>query len=186
MKPLLLFCFIITFAERSSAQITRGSWLVGGTGFFKSSKNNSNTFPNYSTTDLQFYPDFGYFIADKFATGLKLGFGTQRYKSPDDSFIGKHTNHSFGPWLRYYVLPVKGSVNLLVDGSYQYGIVKQNRSKAGINTLSFAAGPALFFNPNVAMELLVGYATTNYVTEDVGHNQLNVGLGLQVHLRKKK
>ncbi|MFK5108799.1 hypothetical protein ACI394_30215, partial [Klebsiella pneumoniae] len=65
----------------SNAQITKGNWLVGGSGSLRSI-NTSNSSPGISTSskrlDIIISPSIGYFIIDKFALGLRASYN--KYK----------------------------------------------------------------------------------------------------------
>jgi len=99
MRRVLLFALSITLIKSSSAQLTKHNWLVGGTGYFSSTTNNIETAQGQKITNLQLSPNIGYFITDKFAPGLKLSFGSTRYKMKNQNSLGKYTTYSFGPFL---------------------------------------------------------------------------------------
>ncbi|MBG9377952.1 hypothetical protein I5907_17065 [Panacibacter sp. DH6] len=200
MKNFILFILFISVVKNSSGQLTKNNWLVGGNGYFNSTAyNNSAGASGQKVTNIQLTPNIGYFIADKFATGLKLGFGSSRYRVEGQNSLTKNTTYSFGPFVRYYFLPLKKQFNILIDGSYQYGIERGGGASAPIgqplnfsitqyekNTFSISAGPVLYFNSSVGLEFLIGYSTSKYVKFSGTNNSLLVGLGLQVHLEKDK
>ncbi|KAA9035706.1 porin family protein [Ginsengibacter hankyongi] len=200
MKKILLLIFTFSSILYSSAQITKSNWLIGGTGLFNSTTYNSTTgAAGQRVTDIQLSPNIGYFLVDKFATGLKLGFGSSRYKTIGQNSLSKQTTYSLGPFIRYYFLRVRKQFNLLVDASYQYGIERGGGSSAPDgqplvfsitqytkNTFSIAAGPVIYFNPSVGLEFLIGYSSSKYVQHEGNNNTVQVGLGLQVHLKKHK
>jgi hypothetical protein len=96
------------------------------------------------------------------------------------------------------LLPTEKPFNILVDGSYQYGIERISTAnptanqplntaitKYNKNTFAFAAGPVIYFNPAVGLEFLIGYSTEKYIHYEGANNTFQVGLGLQVHLGKR-
>ena len=198
MKTTVLFLLSILTIKYSTGQITKHNWLVGGTGFFNSTTyNNDAGVPGRKISTIQLTPDIGYFIADKFAAGLKLGFSSSRNTISGQNSLTKNTTYSFGPFVRYYFLPTDKQLNLLIDGSYQYGIERGGGASAPSgqplnfsitqyekNTFSISAGPVVYFNSSVGLEFLIGYTTSKYVKYNGNNNTILVGIGLQVHLEK--
>jgi hypothetical protein len=200
MKKLLLFILSPFILKLSSAQITKHNWLVGGTGLFS-----STTFYSRAggigerQTQINISPNIGYFLADKFAAGLRLGYSNNRYKqlNTPNYNLSKYITYSVGPFLRYYFLPTDKQFNLLVDGSYQYGNergggvvstgsdpVDFDLTKYQKHTFSFAAGPIIYFNSSVGLEFLAAYTTSKYANITGRNNTFQFGIGLQVHLEK--
>ena len=199
MKKIILFIFTISIIKNSTGQLTKNNWLVGGNGFFNSTTYNNSTGIGQKVTNIHLTSNVGYFIADKFATGLKLGFGSSRVKLEGQNSLTKNTTYSFGPFVRYYFLPIKKQFNILIDGSYQHGIERGGGASAPVgqplefsitqyqkNTFSIAAGPVVYFNSSVGLEFLIGYTTSKYVKFGGDNNTFLVGIGLQVHLDKIK
>lgn len=195
MKKLFFSLFASMLFFSAHAQLTKGNWLVGGTGNFLSSKN-TYTSPTYSSSsdrvDIKISPNIGYFITDKFAVGLRPSFS--KYKEQVDGAGGLTANISrfeFGPFARYYFLQSDKQYNILMDVSYQYGIYYNKPTKGNINTLSASAGTVIFFNSSVGLEFLLGYysrkevlpLTTNgeNTTDQKG---FQIGIGFQIHLEK--
>ena len=198
MKTTILILLSILTIKYSTGQITKHNWLVGGNGYFNSTTyDNAAGVPGRKITTIQLTPDIGYFVADKFAAGLKLGFGSSRNTERGQNSLTKNITYSFGPFVRYYFLPTDKQLNLLIDGSYQYGIERGGGASAPsgqplnfsitqyeINTFSISAGPVVYFNSSVGLEFLIGYTTAKYVKYKGNNNTMLVGIGLQVHLEK--
>jgi hypothetical protein len=73
-KTLILFSLLSSFAIQ--AQITKGNFLVGGSGYFSKYKStivNDNSGEAQKGVGLQIAPNIGYFVVDNFVTGLGLG-----------------------------------------------------------------------------------------------------------------
>lgn len=91
MKKLFLVGALALFAA-VNAQMEKGSWVIGGSttiGFNNvstkySAGNNSSTEPSISTFTLT--PSVGYFVQDKLAVGLDLGFVTMSQKDGSDKY----------------------------------------------------------------------------------------------------
>jgi len=191
MKKIYFSFFFSMFLFSAQAQLTKATWLVGGTGNFLSSKN-TYTSPDYFSSsdriDVNVSPNIGYFIADKFAVGLRPNFS--KSKGVVDGSGGGNTNENrleFGPFVRYYFLQTDKQYNILTDLSYQYGLYWFTPTKGNINTLSASAGTVVFFNSSVGLEFLLGYYSRkeikqqnpDFVTDKKG---FQMGVGFQIHL----
>src|SRR5579871_4377382 len=128
-----------------------------------------------------------------------------------DSVVGSNIykyaskTHSYGiaPFMRYYFLPATNKINILAELNYTYtfaasgystlsyfyfGTTTQNTNTAvnlnqsHSNAVGIQAGPAIFFNPKVAMEILLGYqyTTASHLTT----NSFTIGAGFHAYLRK--
>ncbi|HET8828927.1 MAG TPA: hypothetical protein VFM79_06280 [Pelobium sp.] len=199
-KRTSLFLFLILFFSLSSfAQLDKNTWIVGGGGTFTSVNDefsSSTVSTEYKRTNLQISPNIGYFFIDKLATGLKSSIWWQKDKgiSSNSLTISKSIRLDYGPFIRYYFLNKKKTFNILTDVSYQFGNVKDNYSKdkGARNNFAVMAGPVIYFNSSVGLELLMGYKTqreeftssnsiSNYI--DTKKSFL-VGVNFQIHLTK--
>jgi hypothetical protein len=196
MKQIILFLtstFLLSFS--STAQLDKKTWLVGGSGSFKSLNNNfqsSNANWEYKITEIKLTPNIGYFVMDKFAVGLKSTLLMQNAKSISGAGTGKSLRLDYGPFVRYYFLEKDKQFNILTDITYQFGNVTLTGEKGMRNNFSFLAGPAIYFNSSVAAEFLIGYT---YTKEQISsptygnpYKQIDKGfqfaIGLQIHLEK--
>lgn len=202
MKKIVLFVFSAFILKYSSAQISKGNWLVGGSGFFSLTTSNSMSgVSGLRQTQINLSPSIAYFFFDKFAAGLKIGYSNSRNKqlNTPNYNLGKSITYSVGPFLRYYFLPTDKQFNLIIDGSYQYGIengggvvstgsqpVDFDLTKYQKNTFTFAAGPVIYFNSSVGLEFLAAYMTSKYANWVGRNNTFQFGVGLQVHLERDK
>jgi hypothetical protein len=115
------------------------------------------------------------------------------------STTSKSTAFSIAPFARYYFLPAGRKINILADLSYAYDYVSQHSetyqrynnlstqqiqegrstsvSKEHASSYTLAAGPAIFFNPKVSLELTVGYSITDFADSDLTSNTIQVGTG---------
>lgn len=187
MKKISNLVLSILFINiQANCQITKGNWMVGGNASFSSTTFKSEAGQRNTAFNIEMTPNIGYFIADKIATGLKVGFGEQGGKSTGSSHYSTYTDANFGPFLRYYFLPFDKQLNVLVEGVYQYGFEGGNLKKISKNTFAFFTGPIVFLNSSVGLEFLIGYSTFKYVGFAGSNGTAQVGLGLQVHLERDK
>ena len=187
-KTVLLIITVSLIFCNANSQITKGNWMVGGSGSF-STNNVSAT--QSQTTNIEIRPGIGYFIANKLAVGLKLS-----YISEDLSKFVQMTGspgltiHSLliGPFARYYFLEPEKTVNFFAEANYSYGSYKSTGyytiSDGRSNDLSFALGSAIYFNSSVAIEFSLGYYSTHDITYGYNNNGLQMGIGFQIHLEK--
>ncbi len=188
MKTLQSITIVITILliATANAQITKGNWMVGGSGSFSSGKSESKTkatgdISRGSGYGFSLQPNLGYFVADKFVVGLTptLGFN----KNNDNSDSG-NWGYGIGSFVRYYLLNAENRVNILTHVSYQYAL----NSSSDNNYSGFVTkvGPVVYFNSSVALEM-----TLNYQVDTFNNNfsvstfkNFDVRLGFQIHLEK--
>jgi hypothetical protein len=183
MKTLKIAISILLFTFTTNAQITKGNWMVGGSGSYinysiKSSANGNTIDSNNS--QLLISPTIGYFVANNFACGLSSNFGISMPET------GRHsTTYGIGPFARYYFLKPEKMINILTQVGYYYGI---SNDESKTNNVDFKAGPVVFFNKSVGLEFTINYSISKY--SDSSYNStsriLNIGVGFQIHLEKNE
>jgi len=176
MKHIIIVVFMLLDLNSLQAQITKRNWLVGGEGNFSTSKSKfSNGNESDRASQFVISPNIGYFFADKFAGGLKgiIGFTKLEGESINTGF-------NIGPFLRYYFLDIENRTNLFSEVSYAHG---DSGTGLSSNSYSIKAGPSIFLNSSVAVEIALAY---NYAKNSSGtsNNQIIAGVGLQIHLEK--
>jgi hypothetical protein len=185
MKTIKLF-FLATllFSGFANAQITKGNWMVGGSGSFtnyKSTFENNNTEITQTGNGMRLSPDLGYFIIDKIALGTFLSFG---YSNPSGD---NNNSHGFGisPFVRYYFRKSDKMINPFLQTSYGFS---EGKSESGgtnkSNGYNIKGGSAIFFNSSVALELTVEYDSSKYNSNSKSNN-CTIGIGFQIHLEKE-
>jgi hypothetical protein len=191
MKHFFLYLLFANSILTVKCQLTKGNWLVGGTGkFYSYNDNTSSSAYNVDAkyTDISVSPSIGYFIVDKLALGLKPTFTSIKGKvtSPGGGTTSIQ-RYWIGPFGRYYFLDKEKQYNIVSDISYQIGLFNSGEPKANLANFSLLAGPVIYFNTSVGMEFLLGY---NYTKEDVkAVNKIitkgfQIALGFQIHLEK--
>ncbi len=171
------------FVNIINAQIEKGNWMVGGSGSYKT----STTFSKITNTDatltfLRLEPTIGYFFVDNFASGLNTSF----YYNPikDDYNLG----YGFGPFIKYYFRKSDKVINIFAQSSYLYFVDNNQNTLGGRrdfknNSLSFKAGPVIFFNDSVALELAIEYLRTT-LNKTLTVTDIGLNIGFQIHLKK--
>jgi hypothetical protein len=181
MKTIKIF-FITTilFALSAHSQITKGNWIVGGSANFNNSNSvNSDGDITGSGNGVQIYPNIGYFVYDKFAVGLSAGFS---YGKPSGS--PSNTSYGLSPFVRYYFLKPDKLINVLAEASYGYNISKIQGNSNTFDSRGYRvkAGPVLYFNSSVGLELTFNYNSSN--SDGNTYNYFQAGFGFQIHLEK--
>ena len=193
MKKALLSTLVALILHSTlHAQLTKSSWMIGGSLGF-SSQTTPNPIGNYNYTLISIAPKAGYFLIDRLAAGLTLNtsFSTSHY---DNTAINPNTYHDnvygVGPFVRYYFLPAQKMANILLEVSDQYNWISVTQeANSHLNSYGFAAGPAFFLNPSVALECTLGYTWNKgggSVNAQLDSHAFKTAIGLQVYLAGKK
>lgn len=181
------------FFSNAQAQLSKGTWLLGGTANLSARRDSYSSSVINSTSDvlvIKILPSIGYFLADKFSVGFRPGY--TKIKSETAGPGGGNTNENrldFGPFTRYYFLNADKPFNLLTDIGYQYGTYWFTPTKGTRHNFSASAGIAAFFNTSVAIEMLVGYYYQREKIRDFfgsldEQTGLQITIGFQFHLEK--
>ena len=201
MKSTLPLVVLILLTNPLKAQLDKGIWLVGGNGSFYSYTEKFST-PAYNQTakitSVDLSGTVGYFIVDKFATGLRPNLTSYDSKVVSSSVAGNVASTvgfqiAVGPFARYYFLNKEKPINLLADVGYQFGanIIRVTPTQRGkFNGFSFMGGTAIFFNSTASVEILLGYKQRIESIEnspnayDRDKRGLQVAIGFTLHLEK--
>jgi hypothetical protein len=174
--------------QNVNAQLSTGTWLVGGAGKFYSysdviSSATNNVDGKFTQVDLSI--GVGYFPLDKLAVGLRPSFYS--YKGEVSAFgTTNQQRYWIGPFARYYFLDDGSPNNVLVDASFQLGFYG-GAPTGQLRTFSAAAGPVIFFNSSVGLEILFGYAYSKDEQKGASteiRKGFQIGAGFQFHLEK--
>lgn len=207
MKKTFLFVLVTLVISLSSyGQISKGTWLIGGTGNFSFTKENGYYLKDTTLNEgisMKISPIIGYFFMDQLAVGLKptctwvkMRFISTTFENDSDLISSNYIWFEAGPFARYYFLKSGKPFNILTEISYQYGFqsdgvkreVNDNVYKSYTNAFSISAGPVIYFNKSVSLELLLGWFQQNrghkgeYKSSQTG---FQAGIGLQIHFKKQ-
>lgn len=177
IKILALSLFLFTVS--ANAQITKGNWMVGGDANFTNSEvKDKNGEIIGSGNGIRISPNIGYFFIDKFAVGINGNFNYGKTNGSPSS-IG----YGGGPFARYYFLKPEKRVNVFAEANYNYYTSKtQGFDSTNGSTYRFKAGPVIYFNSSVGLELSLNYSTE--VFSNNTSKYFTVGFGFQIHLEK--
>jgi hypothetical protein len=197
MKKILLLLILTTAYSKARCQLDKGIWLLGGSGSFYNYHEAYNSTPTAFTakyTEMDISASIGYFLADKFAVGLRPTFSSVKGEVIDNLSTNSY-KIAVGPFARYYFLQMDRPFNLLSDISYQSGINKRIdafHEKGKYNTFSVMAGPEIFFNSSAGLEILLGYSQKiTSIERSIPENNFKmnkkgfqISVGFQLHLEK--
>ena len=180
----LFFIAILLCTISASSQITKGNWMVGGSGNFtnyKSTFQSNNTEVTNTGNGFNISPNLGYFVVDNFAVGTTVGFN---FSNPSGANNNSH-GYGISPFIRYYFRKSEKIINPFLQTSYGFGRIKSeigDSSKTSGYTIR--GGSAIFFNSSVALELSLNYSSSKYNNPDTTYNDFTIGIGFQIHLEK--
>ncbi|WMI66849.1 hypothetical protein RBH94_06710 [Aestuariibaculum sp. YM273] len=188
MKTLtLFFFFVFTCSLTSNAQITKGHWMVGGDANFNFSKTKNTSSNGFVATNkvanFRITPDIGYLLYDKFTIGLSPFLA---FSNPEGA-NNNSTSYGIGPFVRYYFLKTDNIINLFAHTGYFYAHTKNPSDNGNSSSFELKAGPVIYFNSSVGLELTLGYKKDNLNTSSGSKgefNTLSFNIGFQIHLEK--
>jgi hypothetical protein len=193
MRYISSFLILSVFFSNVQAQLSKGTWLLGGTANLSVTRNSYSSTVINSTWDevnIKILPSIGYFLADKFSVGFRPGY--TKIKAETAGPGGGNTNENrldFGLFTRYYFINADKSFNVLSDVGYQYGTYWFTPTKGTRHNFSASAGIAAFFNTSVAVEMLIGYYIQTEKRRDpenalIEYRGLQMSIGFLFHLEK--
>lgn len=208
MKKLLsLLSATLLLSAIASAQFTaQGNFVIGSTLGFSAanSKITQNdgggdiATENPTSTQLNFAPNIGYFLADNLAVGISMDYTFNQVERTDGD-NNEDSNLLFGPFGRYYV-PMAPDMAFFLESSFGFGnasdylLIAGEPQRINTNIMAFGLGPGftIFSNSAIGIEALVKYnfARSRFDTDIAGvqretvtrTNQFDFSIGFQFYL----
>lgn len=197
-KGFATFMAILLFQTIVSAQLEKGTWMVGGNASFTTADYEHQGTNRNNNSTLIFAPAVGYFLANRVALGLRISASNHNTIAPPGTLFPSTSVSIFqmliGPFARYYFLkPNNRLINFFVEADFAPGYYKRSfkeyypSTKSSISQFSVAAGPVIYFNSSVGLEFTVGYYKTNNDTQVYqSPTGFQAALGFQIHLGREK
>ncbi len=170
---------ILLFTVTANAQITKGNWMVGGSGSLYTENYKNDQF-KYKNTVFGLRPNIGYFLINRLAVGVSP---VVTFTNTNISGTSPVTSYGAGIFTRYYLLNPEKRINILTHCGYSAS--KSSNMDGTSTTLDLRGGPAFFINNSVALEMTLNYQASRLnstTTVDI----LSFGIGLQIHLENNK
>jgi hypothetical protein len=178
MKKVFLIAALSAISFAGFSQTSKGTWLVGGTAGFTSSK-----YGDAKMSSINFSPNAGYFLINNLAVGLDVQVGSETSNSGVSGASDYKTSSTFfGPNVRYYFTSLGKNAKLFGSGQYAFGSTKDGSDKISATAWGLSAGPAFFLNKNVALEVTVGYSSAKVKDDTNSTNSFGIRAGFQIHL----
>jgi outer membrane protein len=155
-KSLVFLCLISAF--NAAAQIKKGSWMLGGTAGFGTSRiyGDIDEITHYEGIWADFEPKIGYFVTNRLALGAKLQISMSRREEDSNSNIfgfssekSNRQSYEISPFFRYYFYQ-----NHAFNAYYNFS-VSGELLKTQDNRSSFA------FGNNILSERTFTYVSIN-------------------------
>jgi hypothetical protein len=172
MKRIILLTSVSLSVLFSQAQITKGSFFLGGN-IGAGSQRSTYTSPNYQpydtrTTTINLNPSFGIAIKDNTVAGISLGFGHTFYNFKDSLNSQDQKNNTYGGgfYLRKY-LPLGKGFYLFGEGDALYSYSNSVNSPDGNSrTITKNSSAGIYFYPGVS------YTVSKHFQLEIGLNNL--------------
>jgi hypothetical protein len=140
-----------------------------------------------SVTEFNGDISVGYFFVNKLAVGIRPDITISAAKFNWGNNVQR--SFGFGPFVRYYLLPVDKKVNLFGDASLSYTLNSSNQGSGVYSRswiYSFGAGAVVFVSPTVGLEGQFSYRQYSFINVEEQTNNLQFKIGLQAYLKRSK
>ena len=169
----LIVIFACSFVNGQSA-LDKGNYQLGGSVNFSWNKDNNDSFHD-KAFDINFAPQYSYFIIDNLLVGGLISFNYTEYKWEwPMSHLYVSRNLGIGPIAKYYfrmdgLVPFVGASGVYYKslGEDEYGL-KWN----------LMAGVDYFIAKSLAVEPFISYSKTNYKKPSSDMSDLKIGIQL--------
>jgi len=151
-KHIILLAVVVVFSVPASAQLEKGTVLIGGSGSFGGAFGSGGA--QYS---LQIQPSVGIFVLPKFAIGSGVDFFSQNLNFGSSKIS---TNGTYlAPFARYYFFKQESSFNLFAEVGVFIGGTWLNDGQSSYSRFSvipnMKIGGAYFIRPQIAIEAAI-------------------------------
>lgn len=196
MKYFFTAAFVFT-AFISSAQLQKGSWNIGTSTNAPFNLQLSSNGPGFKSYNFSFNPTVGYFLQKRWEVGggPMFSFSGNRYKDISGNTSLKNNKESAGisVYTRYYLkdegklLPYLTANTMYLRTSGYSTDLSGLKSKYRLNEWQVGGGAGLnwFITPKASLFTELNY-TGNWGGGSGYINGLNLKMGFQIHLGKRK
>lgn len=172
MKNLFTFLLAIASVTMLSAQIQKGSVLLGGTVGFNNISVDGN-----SVTVVNISPSAGFFLNNRFAIGSSLDFSLLFNDGGSNS-----TTLGLVPFARYYFNGAgKARIFGQADAGFQVDF-SDGSSGDPLGVFGLSIGADFFLNDYVAIEATLGYQRQQDFQAEAGLNNIGLNIGVSAFI----
>src|ERR1700743_3283059 len=199
MKKYLFTLLVFAIIGSASAQVGKGNFYIGGSlnyNYDEAGTSSVISYPEGTTyynngkiTDFQISPDFGFFLSDKWAIGIQIGY-SRTSGTESNTYVANDTVSSYysmdkysssalgiGIHLRYYCMFTDK-----IGFFPQFGITTSNDLKDfNTGTLAIGGNPNIVFFPTKHLGVNLGFGNIAYThAYKGGANNFNLGLNTNI------
>ncbi|MDR0230119.1 MAG: porin family protein [Flavobacteriaceae bacterium] len=180
MKKLVLslvavaaFGYVANAQEKETFGFEKGNIILEGSISINDSKvTNEKTGIETKFTDYNFNPKAGYFLNDKFAVGLELGFGKEGYTYGTTNIDHKNTTY-VGAFARYYFLELGKRFKTYGEFGLGYQGSKAEVSNHSIKTNGVKAAVSVGMNYFITDKFAIGVGLGDILAVTNGNSKYN-------------
>lgn len=194
-KILSIGFVLFSLGFTANAQTEQGHLLIGGesklnfTSLNSKWKTDDDSGDVGKTTNLDFSPQIGFFVADGLALGIEIPISYSSEKDEDENKYNS-TSMAFAPFLKYYF----GSGNIKPYFQGEFGIGNLNMkyepasgtsddASAGMFLYQVGGGIGVFLNEKVSLDFGLGYSSVSIKPDednDINYQNISSGFGLGI------
>ena len=197
---LVIFILSVFFGLSAFGQVSKGNFMVGGSGAFSHEKQEFDTgsgvYQESQTNNyISFGPSVGYFFTRGLVGGLSVNFSRENQESEMLSNVGRLTQEfSVNPFVKYYL---KNGIFGMASVGYGRSRIERRfgdnlstgETKREFFTWQAGVGYAIFLNKNVSLEPMVNYSVKIDDSDELSDvkerdSRFTVGLGFNIFLGK--
>jgi hypothetical protein len=159
-KATFIFIMVVNsilIKAQEQTQLSKGHFFLGGGFDLEYAKHSEGE----KITSIETSPNAAFFLADKFAVGIRFNFKITLTKGSTlngTSYILRESTYSIIPFVRYYLFSYLFSEGEIGYQRYWWNHDNVDRTKFGGFTASINLGYSLFLNEHIAIEPVVSYA----------------------------
>jgi len=168
---LLVGLFFITSISFSQSVLDEGNYQLSGSIKYSYSESNNPYFDEEST-QIQFAPQYGFFVIDNLLVGASVSFNYSEYKWTDpETDLSVSRYFGIGPLCKYYFRA--GEFVPFVGASAEYNkYLGQDRYGYAVE---LSTGVDFFLAKSLAVEPFISYKFSNYYKPESDQNILSFG-----------
>lgn len=198
-KILSIGLVLFSMGFETNAQTEKGNFLLGGESklnfTFLNSKEkwDDGSDDMGKTTNLQFSPIVGFFIANGIAVGAEVPISYYSYKNDSDDKYST-TSMALAPFIRYYFELSNSNLKPYLHGEIGLGSLKEKYNPSvgssidetsGMFLYQIGGGLGIFLNEKVSIDIGLAYSSVSIKSKENNpdnYRDISSGIGLGIGL----